>query len=242
MQLRIAHLYPAQMNIYGDRGNIIALRQRCVWRDIPVTVDAIHPGQTVAWETYDICFFGGGQDSGQALIADDFVRRHGDVLRGALADGLVMLAICGGYQLLGKYFLTQSGQTLPGIGALDVHTVGSNQRFIGNIAVMADVPLADQTLIGFENHSGQTFLGSGARPLGRVLAGAGNNGSDQTEGAQAHNTFGCYLHGSFLPKNPLFADYLLMTALARRGANTTLPPLDDRVEGVGHTTMLARVR
>ena len=241
MQLRIAHLYPAQMNIYGDRGNVIVLRQRCQWRDIDVTVAAIDPGQAVDWAHYDLCFFGGGQDSGQALIAADFVQRHGTDLRHALADGLVMLAICGGYQLLGHYFLTQTGDKLPGIGALDVHTVGGNRRFIGNIAVAADVPLADPLLIGFENHSRQTYLGSGAKALGRVIAGAGNNGDDQTEGAQVHNTYGCYLHGSFLPKNPQFADHLIRTALVRRYGHAELPPLDDRVEGVAHDTMLARV-
>jgi len=142
MHLHIAHLYPAQMNIYGDRGNIIVLRQRSLWRGIDVTVDAIHPGATVDWSRYDLCFFGGGQDSGQALIADDFVVRHGTELRAALADGVVMLAICGGYQLLGNYFKTHAGQTLPGIGALDVHTVGGTKRFIGNIAVTVDVPIA----------------------------------------------------------------------------------------------------
>ena len=176
MHLHIAHLYPAQMNIYGDRGNIIVLRQRSLWRGIDVTVDAIHPGASVDWSRYDLCFFGGGQDSGQALIADDFVVRHGAELRAALADGVVMLAICGGYQLLGNYFKTHAGQTLPGIGALDVHTVGGTQRFIGNIAVTVDVPIAQRHCIGFENHSGQTFLGSGARPLGTVIAGSGNNG------------------------------------------------------------------
>lgn len=242
MHLRIAHIYPAQMNIYGDRGNIIALRQRCLWRGIDVTVDPIHPGATVDWAHYDLCFFGGGQDSGQALIADDFVTRHGSSLKSALADGLVMLAICGGYQLLGNYFLTQAGQTLPGIGALDVHTVGGSQRFIGNIAVEVDVPIAQRHCIGFENHSGQTFLGSGAKPLGRVIAGAGNNGTDHTEGAQVHHTYGCYLHGSFLPKNPQFADFLLTQALDRRYGYAELPPLDDRAEGVAQRVMLSRVR
>jgi CobQ-like glutamine amidotransferase family enzyme len=242
MHLHIAHLYPAQMNIYGDRGNIIVLRQRSLWRGIDVTVDAIHPGATVDWSRYDLCFFGGGQDSGQALIADDFVVRHGTEMRAALADGVVMLAICGGYQLLGNYFKTHAGQTLPGIGALDVHTVGGTKRFIGNIAVTVDVPITQRNCVGFENHSGQTFIGAGARPLGTVIAGSGNNGNDKTEGAQVHNTFGCYMHGSFLPKNPQFADFLLTRSLERRYGHAELPPLDDRAEGAAQRVMLDRVR
>jgi CobQ-like glutamine amidotransferase family enzyme len=143
---------------------------------------------------------------------------------------------------LGNYFKTHAGQTLPGIGALDVHTVGGTKRFIGNIAVTVDVPIAQQHCIGFENHSGQTFIGAGARPLGTVIAGLGNNGNDKTEGAQVHNTFGCYMHGSFLPKNPQFADFLLTRSLERRYGHAELPPLDDRAEGAAQRVMLDRVR
>ncbi|MEY3989648.1 MAG: hypothetical protein RI985_729, partial [Chloroflexota bacterium] len=166
MQIRIAHLYPAQMNIYGDRGNIITLVKRCQWRGIDVTVDAINPGSTVDWWAFDIAFFGGGQDSGQALIADDFVQRQGAEVRAAIQDGLVTLAICGGYQLLGNYFLTHTGDTLPGIGAIDVHTIGGDRRLIGNLAVELDWELGQgipRTVIGFENHSGRTYVGSGAQ-------------------------------------------------------------------------------
>lgn len=243
MHLRIAHLYPAQMNIYGDRGNIITLVRRCMWRGIEVTVDAIHPGTTVAWPTYDMVFFGGGQDSGQALIADDFVQRQGVEVRAAIADGLVTLAICGGYQLLGNYFLTHAGEKLPGVGALDVHTIGGSRRLIGNMAIELDWSLADGapgTLIGFENHSGRTYVGSGAQRIGRVLVGHGNNGEDVSEGARAHNAFGCYLHGSLLPKNPHFADYLVRLALMRRYGRGDLAPLDDTNEFYAHTQMLKR--
>jgi CobQ-like glutamine amidotransferase family enzyme len=243
MQIRIAHLYPAQMNIYGDRGNIITLVKRCTWRGIEVTVEAIHPGTSVDWNTIDVAFFGGGQDSGQALIADDFVQRQGVEMRAAVADGLVTLAICGGYQLLGNYFLTHTGDKLPGIGAIDVHTIGGNRRLIGNLAVELDwqvAPNAPRTLIGFENHSGRTYVGSGAQRIGRVLAGNGNNGEDGGEGARVHNTFGCYLHGSLLPKNPHFADYLIGLALTRRYGRADLTPLDDTSELYAHQQMIRR--
>lgn len=240
MHIHIGHLYPDQMNIYGDRGNIIALRQRCLWRNIAVTVSAIHPHQQVDWGQFDICFFGGGQDSGQALIAADMVHRHGANLKAAIQDGLVMLAICGGYQLLGNYFLTHTGEKLPGVGAMDVHTVGGSERLIGNLAIECTLPLVPQTLIGFENHSGRTYVGSHARPLGRVLAGHGNNGQDGSEGAIVNNAIGCYLHGSLLPKNPHFADYLITTAGIRKYGHCDLEPLDDRREQDAHAVMLQR--
>ncbi len=244
------------MNIYGDRGNILTLVQRCRWRDMQVEVDAIAPGRVVDWTRYDLAFFGGGQDSGQSLIADDFVQRHGPSTKAAIDDGLVLLAICGGYQLLGHYFLTHTGETLPGIGAMDVHTVGGSQRLIGNIVIETDVFRSingkastsnDQrstfkTLVGFENHSGRTYLGSGVAPLGRVLRGYGNNGEDGTEGARYQNAHGCYMHGSLLPKNPHFADHLLTLALERRyGAGTRLPPLDDMLELHAHGVMVERL-
>lgn len=257
--LRLAHLYPEQMNIYGDRGNVLALAQRCAWRGIALEVAPIGVGASADWGTFDLAFFGGGQDSGQALIADDFVRRQGPGLRAAIDEGLVLLAICGGYQLLGHHFLTHTGEQLPGIGALDLHTVGGTVRLIGNIVVEADlsetrrpgdeetrrpggagndslspglaVSLAQVRLVGFENHSGRTYLGAGVRPLGRVLAGHGNNGEDGSEGAVYRNTFGCYMHGSLLPKNPQLADHLLGLALARRyGPAAALVPLDDTLE------------
>jgi CobQ-like glutamine amidotransferase family enzyme len=267
-QLRIAHLYPEQMNIYGDRGNILALTRRCAWRGIGVELLSIGVGTAVDWEQVDLAFFGGGQDSGQALIAEDFVVRHGPALRAAIADGLVLLAICGGYQLLGHYFLTHTGEQLPCIGALDLHTVGGDVRLIGNILVEADLRIEQRPfsvargqlletmenresttdnrqptkLVGFENHSGRTYLGPGVRPLGRVLAGHGNNGEDGTEGAIYHNTFGCYMHGSLLPKNPQLADHLIGLALERRyGSMASLIPLEDDLELVAQRTMIERL-
>jgi len=267
--LRIAHLYPEQMNIYGDRGNILALRQRCAWRGIDVDLLAVGVGREVDWAEVDIAFFGGGQDSGQALIAEDFVMRHGPALRAAIDEGLVLLSICGGYQLLGHYFLTYTGEKLPGVGALDVHTVGGDVRLIGNIVVETDLttdhrPMPSSAakgpttkgdgssvvgrrpsvvkLVGFENHSGRTYLGPGAKPLGLVLAGHGNNGEDGSEGAVYRNAFGCYMHGSLLPKNPQFADYLIGLALERRyGPLVALTPLHDYLELAAQRTMVERL-
>lgn len=247
MKLRLAHLYPDHMNIYGDRGNVLSLKQRCAWRGIELTIDAIGVGTTVDWDAVDIAFFGGGQDSGQALIADDFVRHQGPHLRQAIDTGLVMLAICGGYQMLGHYFLTHTNEKLPGIGALDVHTVGGDMRLIGNIAVatqhlaFATTPI--DRLVGFENHSGRSYLGAGVRPLGRVLAGHGNNGEDGTEGAVYQNTIGCYMHGSLLPKNPQLADHLIGLALQRRygTAAAHLSSLDDTLELDAQKTMFMRI-
>jgi CobQ-like glutamine amidotransferase family enzyme len=255
-RLRLAHLYPEQMNIYGDRGNILALSQRCAWRGITVDLLPVGVGAEVDWSAVDIAFFGGGQDSGQALIAGDFVDRQGPAVRAAIEDGLVMLAICGGYQLLGHYFLTYTGERLPGIGALNVHTVGGDVRLIGNIVVGVGSWVSgvggselitqhlspDTRLVGFENHSGRTYLGAGVRPLGRVLAGHGNNGEDGGEGAVYHNAFGCYMHGSLLPKNPRFADHLIGLALRRRyGPAAGLAPLDDRLELAAQRTMIERL-
>ena len=243
-KLRIAHLYPEQMNIYGDRGNILTLQRRAMWRSIAVQVDGIKPGASVDWTAYDLAFFGGGQDSGQALIADDFVHRKAASFTTAIEAGLVVLAICGGYQLLGHYFLTHTGEKLPGIGVLDMYTVGGDRRLIGNIVVEWQAPgdHAQPPLVGFENHSGRTYLGSGVQPLGRVVAGFGNNGEDGTEGAIYRNVHGSYMHGSLLPKNPHLADHLLGLALARRyGVSATLAPLDNQLELTAHDVMVERV-
>ena len=260
-RLRLAHLYPEQMNIYGDRGNILTLTQRCAWRGVAVDLLPVGVGADVDWGEVDIVFFGGGQDSGQALIAADFVERHGPALRAAVEDGLVLLSICGGYQLLGHTYVTHTGEQLPGVGVFDVRTVGGDVRLIGNIVVETELTTDDRPpivydrepqivgrrssvvrLIGFENHSGRTYLGPGARPLGRVLAGHGNNGEDGGEGAVYRNAFGCYMHGSLLPKNPFFADHLIGLALRRRyGPGAELAPLDDRLELAAQRTMVERL-
>ncbi len=245
MRLRIAHLYPLQMNIYGDRGNILTLARRCRWRGIEVQVDALDVGQRADLHAYDLLFFGGGQDSNQALVAEDFLRDKGPALSEAVDDGLVVLAICGGYQLMGRYFRTHTGEEMPGIGIFDAWTVGGKKRLIGDVVVeWPDAPAGApaRTLVGFENHSGRTYLGPGCRPLGRVRIGYGNNAEDGSEGAVYRSAHGCYLHGSLLPKNPHLADHLLATALRRRyGPEVSLDPLDDRLEWDAHQAMVARL-
>lgn len=241
--LTLAHLYGSHMNVYGDRGNVIALKQRCAWRGMTLTVIPVEPGADIDWPRIDLAFFGGGQDSGQALIANDLLERQGPSLRAAIEDGLVLLAICGGYQLLGHYFLTHSGERLPGLGALDIHTIGGKRRLIGNIVVEAQLGGAPPIrLVGFENHSGRTYHGPGVRPLGRVLVGHGDNGEDGIGGARYRNTFGCYLHGSLLPKNPQLTDHLISLALQRRyGPDATLAPLDMTLELRAQRRMVERL-
>ncbi|NJN17158.1 MAG: glutamine amidotransferase [Oscillochloris sp.] len=241
-RLHLAYLYPEQMNVYGDRGNVIALAQRCAWRGIALQVTPIQPGDQVDWPQFDLAFFGGGQDSGQGLIAADLLERQGSGLRAAIEDGLVMLAICGGYQLLGHYFLTHTGEKLAGLGALDVYTVGGKQRLIGNVVVAVELDGMPVRLVGFENHSGRTHHGPGVRPFGRVLVGYGDNDDRRAGGAVYRNCFGCYLHGSLLPKNPQLTDHLIRLALQRRYGMETFPaPLDSDLELKAQRAMLDRL-
>ncbi len=233
-ELRICHLYPELMNIYGDRGNIITMLQRCRWRGFRVKVtplslrDALDPGE------HDFYFIGGGQDREQILVCDDLSREKGEALREAIEGGAALLSICGGYQLLGKHFLTYTGDDLPGIAIFDVRTVGGETRFIGNAAVASELEGAGGVLVGFENHSGRTRPGQGCRPLGRVIKGYGNNGEDGLEGCVYRNAVGTYLHGSLLPKNPLLADWFILRGLRRRHDLEGLPPLDDAMEEAAH--------
>jgi len=240
MDLRIVHLYPDLMSIYGDRGNVIALEQRARWRDIAVDVRAHRAGDDLDPEWGDLYFFGGGQDQGQDVVGADLQGPNGARLKEAIASGASVLSICGGYQLLGHEYVPEAAPSIPGVGALDVRTVAGKRRYVGNLLVEAD----GGTLIGFENHSGKTYLGPAARPLGRVLVGGGNNGEDKTEGAVQGRVIGCYLHGSLLPKNPWLADRLLTWALERRHGTVTLPPLDDTAEGLARdqATAVARAR
>jgi len=228
MKLVIGHLYPTQMNLYGDRGNISCLLQRCRWRGIEAEVKPLDLNEPLDPEGYDLLFMGGGQDREQQLVAADLANTKGEALRQAVANGVVALAICGGYQLFGHYYRPAQGPELPGIGIFDawtVHPGKAAQRCIGNIVIEWEKGI----LVGFENHGGRTYLGPKARPLGRVLAGYGNNtGND--EGAIQGTAFGSYLHGSFLPKNPEFADHLIALALQRRYGEVELAPLDDSLE------------
>lgn len=233
LSLRLAHLYPKQMNLYGDRGNILCLRRRCRERGIELAVDELEVGEALDPEACDLIFIGGAQDREQRRVAADLLEAKGEALRRAVDAGVVVLAVCGGYQLLGRYYRPAAGEDLPGLGIFDAWTVHPGpeaKRFIGNVVVRWE----GATLVGFENHGGRTFLGPEARPLARVIAGHGNNGRDGTEGVVRGNAFGTYLHGSLLPKNPRFADHLIGLALARKYGHGELPPLDDALEEQAH--------
>jgi CobQ-like glutamine amidotransferase family enzyme len=231
MELRIAHLYPDQLNIYGDRGNILTLYRRCQWRDIDVKITSLDLEDKLDPEYHDLYFIGGGQDAQQIHVCDDLHKLKADSLKKAAEYRAVFLTICGGYQLLGHYYKPHTGEELRGLSLIDAHTVAGNQRFIGNVTIQRP---DGTTLVGFENHSGLTYLGEGLTPLGTVLEGFGNNGQDKQEGAVSGNLYGTYLHGSLLPKNPLLADELITKALARRYGNITLSPLRDTFEDKAH--------
>src|SRR5216110_113028 len=239
--LRIAHLYADEMNIYGDRGNILTLQKRAEWRGIPVEVRAIGRGPAPDLSDIDLIFWGGGQDRDQELVFTDAAAHKVDAIREAIDGGAVVLAVCGGYQLLGEYYVTADGKKLPGLALADLHTVPGARRNIGNIVIeTSDLGLQPASLVGFENHSGKTYLGPGLRPLGRVIRGAGNNGEDATEGVADRNVFGTYLHGSLLPKNPHFADLLIERALGPRAIGR-LVPLVDIEEMQAHQSVSERV-
>lgn len=241
MDLRICHLYPDLLNLYGDRGNLMALTRRAEWRGIVVHVDECRLGDPLRAE-YDLYFLGGGEDRQQRLAARDLQERKGQMLREAAEGDAVILAVCGGYQLLGHYYRPADGADLPGIGLLDLTTVhpGSGAlRLIGNIVIRSDL-VGGRTLVGFENHGGRTQLGPRASLLGTVVRGFGNNGTDRSEGAVYRHVHGTYLHGPLLPKNPHFTDHLITAALRRRHADAVLPALDDRAELTAHTAAVAR--
>ncbi len=220
--LTLVHLYPREMNIYGDTGNVVVLRRRLQWRGLPVQVVPVSIGDPLPSDA-DILLGGGGQDAAQGDIGADFAARGPD-LRAMADDGVVMLTICGSFQMLGHEFVTHEGRHIEGVGVLDVVTRGTQERLIGNNFV--DTPDAGR-LVGYENHSGLTTLGAGVRPLGTTQTGRGNNGKDGTEGAVRDNVIGTYLHGPVLAKSARFADDLLARAYRRRGEQVELAPLDD---------------
>ena len=235
MELRLIALYPEQMNIYADRGNILFLRRRCEWRGISFSYATAGPGDRLDPNAHDLIYIGGGQDRDQRMVADDLIASKRDDLAAALADGATLLAVCGGYQLLGHSY--QLGEErIPGLGLADLETVREpGERLIGNVAIEADLGTGPRTIAGFENHGGRTYLGDGAAPLGRVVRGFGNNGRDGFEGVRDGNLIGTYLHGPLLPKNTWLADRLIQIALARgEGAEPELDPLDDSFESAAH--------
>lgn len=232
MKLKIGHLYPNQMNLYGDKGNIIALQKRAQWHGLDAEVIPLCEGDTFLKNDFDVLFFGGGQDREQKIIAEDLLKIKKNSIYDAVHNGVVVLAICGGYQLLGESFKISEREILQGIGIFDTWTVAGNKRLIGNVAVQTE--LFSRTLVGFENHSGQTFLRPSAKALGTVLAGFGNNGEDNQEGCMTHNVFGTYLHGALLPKNPTFTDHLLKLALMRREESWKWQPIESELENQAH--------
>lgn len=238
-------MYPDLLNLYGDRGNILALKQRSQWRGITATVDNITLGERFAPENYDIVFLGGGQDYEQQIIQRDFLDVKGNEVRNAIENGKVFLCICGGYQLLGKYYRTWDGKEIEFLGALDLWTIGGQERMIGNMVMECDFlkPYGiDGKVVGFENHSGRTYLGPEVAPLGKVVKGHGNNGEDGYEGAIYKNVYCSYSHGSLLPKNPAFTDHLITLALRQKYADfDSLPPLDNHFEDLARESMIKRI-
>jgi CobQ-like glutamine amidotransferase family enzyme len=242
MELRICHLYPDLLNLYGDRGNLMALTARARWRGIEVRLDERGLRDAVPSGEHDLYFLGGGEDRQQRLAAQDLRETKGVALRDAAARDAVVLAVCGGYQLLGRYYRPAEGDDLVGLGLLDVtteHPGPAAQRLIGNIVIRSAL-LGGATLVGFENHGGRTRLGPGVQPLGIVVSGYGNNGKDRTEGAVSGHVYGTYLHGPLMPKNPILADHLIGAALRSRYADVTLQPLPDLVETAAHNAAVAR--
>jgi len=235
MELRVLSLYPEQMNIYADRGNIVFLRRRCEWRGIGFAHAGAGQGERVDPAAHDLFYVGGGQDRDQQMVAADMVASKREALAAAVDDGAALLAVCGGYQLLGHSYQLDA-EKLPGLALADLETVREpGERLIGNVAIEVDLGGGPRLLAGFENHGGRTYLGAGATPLGRVLKGHGNNGRDGLEGVRRDNLIGTYLHGPLLPKNAWLADLLIALALERRyGARPELEPLDDAFEDAAH--------
>ncbi len=238
--LRLLALYPEQMNIYADRGNILFLRRRCEWRGIGFQHAVAGPGETFDPEAHDLIYIGGGQDRDQRIVAADMVATKRDAIAAAAGDGAVVLAVCGGYQLLGHGYALGT-ERIEGLGLVDLETTRDpGPRLIGNVAIEADLGDGPRVIAGFENHGGRTHLGEGATPLGRVLKGHGNNGRDGFEGIREGNVIGTYLHGPLLPKNAWLADRLIALAIARRtGAEPELEPLDDAFEDAAHDSARA---
>jgi lipid II isoglutaminyl synthase (glutamine-hydrolysing) len=237
VKIVVGHLYPDYLNIYADRGNIAVLTERARLRGHELDVRAI--GLHGAVPSVDLFYVGGGQDREQALVAHDLVGKA-DALREAVDGGAAFLAVCGGYQLLGRSYRDVAGVDIPGIGLLPLHTVAGERRMIGD--VLLDCSWAGETLAGFENHAGRTILDDGAEPLGRVLSGFGNDGSSGHEGCRAGRVYGTYLHGPLLPRNPWLADRLLTEALAHAGLEEELSPLPDELEHEAHAVSAARAR
>ncbi|HWV34395.1 MAG TPA: glutamine amidotransferase [Thermomicrobiales bacterium] len=237
MILKIGWLYGAKMNIYGDRGNVVALSQRARWRGIEPEVVDIGLNQPIP-DDIDVFFFGGGQDQEQVAVSRDLQGEKGERLKQAVEEGAAVLSICGGYQLLGHEYRPHDAEPLPGIGLFDAVSTAGPERFIGNVVIESEWG----QLVGFENHSGLTHLGPAASPMGKVVVGRGNNGQDGMEGARYKHALGCYLHGALLPKNPALTDWLIAAGLTRRYGDITLAPLDDAIEQRAQRAAISRAK
>lgn len=227
MIIKIAHLYPDLLNLYGDSGNVLCLQKRLMWRNIECKTDLLYADSYFDLNNYDIIFIGGGQDFEQRLVLKSLSKGVADNLHSAIENEVCVLAVCGGFQLLGKYYQTNKGDVLNFTGILDFYTVGTSKRLIGNYIFKTEEKIR---IMGFENHSGRTYLSKNLKPLGKVLMGCGNNGKDGTEGVRYKNTFGTYCHGPILPKNPDFADLIIENALLRKYGKAELSPIDNTLE------------
>jgi lipid II isoglutaminyl synthase (glutamine-hydrolysing) len=239
----VGHLYPDYLNIYADRGNMAVLARRAAWRGIELDYRTVGLGERLRTGMHDLLYVGGGQDREQALIAPDLAGRAAE-LEEAVARRAVVLAVCGGYQLLGRFYRDRSGAELPGAGVFDLHTVAGERRMIGDVLLACELERGERrTLAGFENHAGRTILGREAQPLGQVVAGFGNDGESGFEGCRRDRALGTYLHGPLLPRNPWLADWLLAQALAHRyGEAPELDPLPDELEARAHEVAAGRAR
>ena len=239
MELNICHLYPDLLNVYGDVGNILILKNRAESRGIKVNVIDISLKNDFKSEYMDIIFFGGGQDYEQSIVSEDLKYNKKEELTKYIEDGKVLLAICGGYQLLGKYYRAPNGERLEGLGLLDIYTEGGDNRFIGNTVIYNEA--TDETYVGFENHSGRTYIND-LKPLGKCIYGYGNNGEDGYEGCIYKNTFCTYFHGSLLSKNPELADRMLKLALDKKYGDVLLTPIDDDFSLKAKQSILSRFK
>jgi CobQ-like glutamine amidotransferase family enzyme len=238
MVLKIGHLYPTLMSVAADRGNLNSIQKRCKWRGIATEVEQIFVKQTPDFTKYDLILFHGGADREMELASHDIQAKAASLIEAAESN-TVFLSVCAGFQLFGHYYKPFQGPELKGVGLLDFYTAGGGTRFMTHMALECDFEkTGKKMLVGYENHSGRTYLGPKARPLGKVIAGWGNNGKDGFEGAVYKNVFGTYLHGPVLPKNPWFTDYLIQLALERRYGKVELAPLDDAIENAAHDAAL----
>ena len=241
MKISVAHLYPDYLNIYADRGNIAVFRRRAALRGHSLEVTAVEPGDPLEPSAFDLVYVGGGQDREQALVAPDLARRGDDLLQ-AVETGTALLAVCGGYQLLGRGYRGRDGSSMPGAGLFPLETVAGERRLIGDVLLEVELDGTTTTVAGFENHAGRTLLDPGATALGRVIAGHGNDGTSGLEGCRVAAAIGTYLHGPLLPRNPALADWLLARALEHAGGDGVLEPLDDELERLAHAVSVGRAR